>query len=81
MVQKHKQEVTLERLQSIAENYHEIGARIEAIVATAKAAKVRRLELKLGTITGSHYFRIMDSLERIEADSNIGIRNKQSKRS
>lgn len=78
MVQKHKQEVTLDRLLTIAENYHAIGSRLEALAAVAKAAKVQRLELKLGTITGSHYFRIMDSLERIEADANIGIR-KQTK--
>jgi hypothetical protein len=78
-MQQKKQEVTLDRVRTIAGSYHEVGARLEALALVAEQEKVRRLDLKIGTITGVHFYKIMDSLARIEADAKISIRKRSKK--
>jgi len=78
-MQQKKQNVSLRRIQEIADSYHEIGDRFEAIIAVAKLGRAKRLDLKLGTVTGVHFHKIVDSMARIEADARISI-DQQSRR-
>ena len=78
-MQQKKQNVSLNRIQEIADSYHEIGSRFEAIIAVAKLKRVKQLDLKLGTVGGVHFHKIVDSVARIEADARISI-DQQSRR-
>ena len=78
-MQQKKQNVTLSRIQEIPDSYHEIGVRLEAIIAVAKMNRIKRLDLKLGTVTGVHFHKVVDSMARIEADAKISM-DQQSRR-
>lgn len=77
MVQVRKQPYTPEQLEEAAVPFHEIGARLEAIAAAARAEGLDSVDLKLGTLTGSLFHRMLDAIDNVEADARISIR-KQS---
>ena len=76
MVQVRKQPYTPEQLEEAAVPFHEIGARLEAIAATVRAEGLESVDLKLGTLTGSMFQRLLDSIDNVEADARISIRKR-----
>lgn len=78
MVQVRKQSHTPDQIDAVATSFHEIGARLEVISTLARQKKLKKIELKLGTLTGAMYQRMLDSLDTVEADARKSIR-KQTK--
>ena len=76
MVQVRKQPFTPEQLEDAAIPFHEIGSRLEAIAATVRANELDAVDLKLGTLTGSMFQRLLDAIDNVEADARISIRKR-----
>ena len=78
MVQVRKRQHTAKEIEDVANSYGEISVRIQAIATAVEAAKLKTVDLKLGTLTGAMFQRIQDSLDTVEANARTSIR-KQSR--
>ena len=78
MVQQVKKPYSLKDIRAAGDLYAEVAARLEAIATAAEAAKLKTVDLKLGTLTGSMFQRMLDSLDTVEANARTSIR-KQSR--
>jgi hypothetical protein len=78
MVQQVKKPYSLKDIRAAGDLYADIAARLEAIATAAEAAKLKTVDLKLGTLTGSMFQRMLDSLDTVEANARTSIR-KQSR--
>ena len=78
MVQVHKRPHTAREIEDVANRYAEIAARLQAIAAAAESEKLKTIDVKLGTLTGAMFERILDSLDTLEANAKTSIR-KQSR--
>ena len=80
MVQALKRKHSLNEIHAAAGMYAEIAARLDAIAVSARQVGMQGVDLKLGTLTGSMFTRMRDSLDKVEADARISIRNHEEGR-
>ena len=79
MAQQVKKPYTIKNVRDAADLYGDVAARLRGIASAAEASKLKSVDLKLGTLTGSMFQRMLDSLDKVEADAKTSIR--QQKRS
>lgn len=78
MAQQVKKPYTLAEIHGAADLYSEVAARLDAIAVSAEAQGLNTVDLKLGTLTGSMFQRMLDSLDKVEADAKTSIRKQTS---
>lgn len=74
MVQQIKKPYALIEIVAVADMYRDVASRLDAIAAAAQSERLKTVDLKLGTLTGSMFQRMLDSLDKVEADARMSIR-------